>query len=343
MAPARPAPRAPQPTRQLARVDPTKPPPPVIPVGRDVAPPDPVALGRMALAAIGEGRIDAMDVDTQRRFLIQMARTLGLNPVTNPFLIIAFEGKKTLYLTKGGAEQLAGVHRVSTEVVRRWQEFGMLMTLVRAQQGERFADATGVVPFEDARGELLPLQQRPRAIKICETQARRRAILGLLGLGFLDRPTPTDPDAFEDRHGNLASRPPARALPESTATNEEIWPDDYEEPGVAAAADRGDVVGVTPEDVAAADASADTQAGAVASPATHDAPVPPGARGAPTPPPLTELQENCLALHRRARALHVAVGEPPLEAPEPDLVAYHDSTLAAIDAAAAAQPRGRGA
>jgi hypothetical protein len=254
MTPARQTSRPPPTTQQLARTNGT--PPPLIPIAPGLMP-DAEQIGRIALAVIGDGNLDQMNDDAKTRFVIEASRMLGLNPVMGPFLIVKFEGKAVLYLTKSGAEQLANLHHVSTEVTSKGVEYGLFMTTVRASQGERFADATGAVPFETADGTTVPLVQRGRVIKISETQARRRAILALIGLGFLDRPGMPDPDQMVDRHGNVATRQ-QRAMPESRATAGEIFfPEDEDEPGLTTAR----VVGVRPEDVAAA--ATDDQAGAV--------------------------------------------------------------------------------
>lgn len=207
-----------QPTQGLARREMPAP----IPIAPGLMP-DAEQLGRIALAVIGDGNLDQMSDESKTRFIIEASRMLGLNPVMSPFLIVKFEGRAVLYLTKSGAEQLAGLHGVSTEVTSKQVEYGLFTVTVRARQGERFADATGAVPFETMDGKPIPIAQRPRVIKIAETQARRRSILALVGLGFLDRPGMPDPDQAIDRHGNVAVRKPApRTALRPAATQAEL-------------------------------------------------------------------------------------------------------------------------
>jgi len=252
---------------------------PTLPARREAPAPIPIApglmpdaeqIGRIALAVIGEGNLDQMTDEAKTRFVIEASRMLGLNPVMGPFLVVKFEGRSVLYLTKAGAEQLAGLHRVSTEVTSKGVEFGLYTVTVRARQGERFAEATGAVPFETADGKMIPIAQRARVIKIAETQARRRSILALIGLGFLDRPGMPDPDQMLDRHGNIATRQrrPERTLPPATQADLDALSTDEPVGPEARAIVPDDQAGAVPSSEGTPD---EAPAPASTAPADHDA------------------------------------------------------------------------
>jgi hypothetical protein len=225
----------------------------------------PEQLGAVAEKVLGQGNLADMDRAARARYLLYVCQLLGVNPFTRPFEIISFRDQTVLYARKEATEQLARNFGVTTEVVRRAPDefLGVYVTEVRASYrtpaGEvRSADAIGAVPYLDAGGKMIPVLERANVVKKSETQGRRRAVLGLLGLGIFDRAGERDPDAVVDRHGNLAQRAPLGELPQSSRTTEEIFgdepPDTYRGgPTVRAeAARREEILTPTDDEIAAA-------------------------------------------------------------------------------------------
>jgi len=205
---------------QLARTSgpaPQKRPPlPVLLAPDDPAPP-PEVMGRIAETVLGEGNLERLDATQRVHFLVEVCRALGLNPLTRPFEILKLQGGKTvLYLRKEGTEQLAQLRGISTELLSESEVNGSWRVRMRASIGPRFADATGSVAIETAAGQKLRGEAFDNATKKAETQARRRAVLGLCGLTWLERggSEPEDTtEVFTDRHGNRTAVPPQRPAP----------------------------------------------------------------------------------------------------------------------------------
>jgi hypothetical protein len=236
-----------------------------IPVGPAARIATPEQLGAAAEKILGQGNLAEMDGGARARYLLYVCQLLGLNPFTRPFEIITFQGQTVLYARKEATEQLARNFGVSTEVVSRQRDefLGLYCVEVRASyraaSGDvRSADAIGAVPYVDGAGKPVAIAERANVVKKSETQARRRAVLGLLGLGIFDRAGERDPDAVVDRHGNLAQRAPVGELPSSTRSAEELFadepPDTYRGgPTVRAEAQRqAEILTPTDDEIAAA-------------------------------------------------------------------------------------------
>ena len=54
-----------------------------------------------------------MSKEQRVNYYTQFCQSLGLNPLTQPFQIIKFQGKEKLYATKDCTEQLRKIHGVS--------------------------------------------------------------------------------------------------------------------------------------------------------------------------------------------------------------------------------------
>jgi|SRR5580692_1553453 hypothetical protein len=122
---------------------------------------------------------DGMKVDYYRRF----CDSLGLNPLTQPFKILKFQGKEVLYATKDCTEQLRKLHGVSViELGSDFQPQVTYMVTCKVKDKDGKTDvATGVVSIEGLKGEALA-----NAMMKAETKAKRRATLSICGLGMLD-------------------------------------------------------------------------------------------------------------------------------------------------------------
>lgn len=112
----------------------------------------------------------------------QFCDMLGLNPLTQPFQLIRFQGKEVLYATKTATEQLRKLYNVSVVSVDTRTENDIHVVTVKVQDSEGRTDvASGAVPIQGLAGTELA-----NAIMKTETKAKRRATLSICGLGMLD-------------------------------------------------------------------------------------------------------------------------------------------------------------
>ena len=107
--------------------------------------------------------------------------SLGLNPLTRPFEYIKLSGRLTLYPKKDATEQLAKMHGVSIRLQEGRYIEGVYLVQATASTADRAVDATGAVAIEGLKGEA-----KANALMKAETKASRRAVLRLVGLGWLD-------------------------------------------------------------------------------------------------------------------------------------------------------------
>ncbi len=128
------------------------------------------------------GDLSGLSPSERARFYVQMCEGLGLNPNAQPFAFLRLNGKEVLYATRGATDQLAAMHRVNREIVDGPKVIDLAGTkLVYAvcratHPNGRVETATATVPLADPMNVLMK----------CETKAKRRATLSILGLGVLD-------------------------------------------------------------------------------------------------------------------------------------------------------------
>ena len=130
---------------------------------------------------IVEGDLEKLTPVERIDYYRSVCDSLGLNPLTQPFAYIKLSGKLRLYATKDATEQLADKHGISLRLDDGRVLDGIYVVRATASTSERSADATGAVPIENLKGE-----SKANALMKAETKASRRAVLRLVGLGWLD-------------------------------------------------------------------------------------------------------------------------------------------------------------
>ena len=119
----------------------------------------------------------------QREFYYKsVCESLGLNPLTKPFDYITLNGKLVLYASKGCAEQLRSIRKISITITAR-EMIGELCVVTANAKGPdgREDSSTGVVNVGGLKGEMLA-----NAMMKAETKAKRRVTLSICGLNMLD-------------------------------------------------------------------------------------------------------------------------------------------------------------
>ena len=154
-----------------------------------------------------------------------VCQSLGLNPLTKPFQYITLNSRLTLYATRDCTDQLRGLHRVSAVITSRDRMDDLYVVTARATLPDgRTDESIGAVAIGKLTGEALA-----NALMKCETKAKRRVTLSLVGLGWLDETeVETIPSAqraavdVETGEITVATSPPP-ALTEEERAAVETW------------------------------------------------------------------------------------------------------------------------
>ena len=161
-----------------------------------------------------EGDLEQLSPAERIDYYRRVCESLDLNPLTRSFEYIKLQGRMTLYAKKDATEQLAAQHNISISINDTQSLDGVYVVRVRASQEGRHADATGAVPIEGLKGEAEGLkgEAKANALMKAETKASRRAVLRLVGLGWLDETeleTIADKSAVTVHHdtGEIAEQP----------------------------------------------------------------------------------------------------------------------------------------
>jgi hypothetical protein len=133
-------------------------------------------------AVILAGDLSKLSADERTNYYMATCRSLGLNPLTRPFDYIRLSGREVLYATKGCADQLRKIHRISLEITDR-KVVGDLMTVtVRATTPDgRFDEDMAAIGIKGLQGEALA-----NAMMKVTTKSKRRVTFSICGTNTLD-------------------------------------------------------------------------------------------------------------------------------------------------------------
>jgi len=170
------------------------------------------AQGDIMESVIAKGDLAKLTPEERVRYYNEVCRSMGLNPLTQPFSYITLNGKLTLYATRACADQLRKVNGVSLQIVSREIADDILTVHVRATLPDgRVDEDLGSVSFPSTlKGEA-----RANAELKGVTKAKRRATLSICGLGWLDET-------------EIADIPPSAKRPAPAAMNVMIPTHDQE-------------------------------------------------------------------------------------------------------------------
>lgn len=134
-------------------------------------------------ALVLSGDLSQMNPQQKVQYYTKFCESLGMNPLTQPFKILKFQGKEVLYATKDATEQLRKIHGISVvELTNDVQPGLMYIVTCKVKDKNGKTDmSTGAVSIEGLKGEALA-----NALMKAETKAKRRATLSICGLGMLD-------------------------------------------------------------------------------------------------------------------------------------------------------------
>jgi hypothetical protein len=139
-------------------------------------------VGELMERIIAAGDVSQLSAGDRAHYLVRVAESAGLNPLSQPFDLIPGQGGKLkLYPNKSATDQLRKLYRLRT-VTRSARELnGTYVVEVEVTDGWRAESNIGAVTIEGLRGEALA-----NALMKCHTKAKRRATLDWCGLGILD-------------------------------------------------------------------------------------------------------------------------------------------------------------
>jgi len=110
-----------------------------------------------------------------------VCKSLGLNPLTQPFNYLQLNGKLVLYANKTASDQLRKINEISIEKPDITFEDDWIIVTVAAHDGKGRTDSdVGVVGKKDMRGDF------GNALMKAVTKAKRRVTLSICGLGWSD-------------------------------------------------------------------------------------------------------------------------------------------------------------
>jgi hypothetical protein len=108
--------------------------------------------------------------------------SLGLNPLTQPFEYLRLSGREVLYAKRNCTDQLRHRYNISVTIAARELVEDCYVVTARATFPDgRHDESIGAVPIAGLKGE-----SRSNAMMKCETKAKRRVTLSLVGLSTLD-------------------------------------------------------------------------------------------------------------------------------------------------------------
>ena len=129
-----------------------------------------------------QGDLSGLSEQERMSFYRNVCRSLGLNPLTQPFAFLRLSGKLVFYARKDCTDQLRKLHGVSIISVETSSQDGLFIATAKAvdRHGREDCD-TGFASLSGLKGESLG-----NAMLKAVTKAKRRTTLSICGLGMLD-------------------------------------------------------------------------------------------------------------------------------------------------------------
>jgi hypothetical protein len=147
-------------------------------------------------AVIAKGDLARLTPAERNAYYLEVCRTTGLNPITQPFAYIPLNGRLVLYAKRDAADQLRKNNGVSIEVVSHKVSDGVLTVHVKAtDRSGRVDEDYGVVALPD----VLKGEARANAFLKAVTKAKRRVTLSICGLGLPDESEVEDAPQYRSR------------------------------------------------------------------------------------------------------------------------------------------------
>lgn len=132
--------------------------------------------------ALMQGDLSKLNPEQKLCYYKMVCEAVGLNPLTKPFEYMRLNNKEVLYAGKNCAEQLRKIHKISIYKMETHTDGDTYQVVAYARMADGREDSSlGAVPIAGLKGETLA-----NAKMKCETKAKRRVTLSIVGLGMLD-------------------------------------------------------------------------------------------------------------------------------------------------------------
>jgi hypothetical protein len=156
-------------------------------------------------SALIQGDLSKLTAAERSTYYLRVCESVGLNPLTRPFIYLLLGGKTVLYANRDCTDQLRKVHSVTIKIEGRETIEGVhIVTAAAVDKTGRGDVSTGAVNIKGLAGEGLA-----NAFMKAETKAKRRVTLSICGLGMLDETElQTIPDAVVVHEHDLPAKPP---------------------------------------------------------------------------------------------------------------------------------------
>ena len=167
-----------------------------------------------------QGDLSGLSEQERMSFYGNVCRSLGLNPLTQPFAFLKLSGKLVLYAKKDCTDQLRKIHGVSIISVETSSQDGLFIATAKAHDKHGRSDsAMGFAAVGGLKGENLG-----NAMLKAVTKAKRRTTLSICGLGMLDE-TEVEDITVKDK---AVIEPSGLSLPETPEVDAEFRQKLYE-------------------------------------------------------------------------------------------------------------------
>jgi hypothetical protein len=131
---------------------------------------------------VDKGDISGLSIAEKGSYLQRLCESLKLNPLTQPFTFLKLNGKEVPYANRSCTDQLAHLHQITREIIKTEYIQDVYVVTCKASMPSGRSDiSTGAVNVANLKGDTLA-----NALMKAETKSKRRVVLSICGLGFLD-------------------------------------------------------------------------------------------------------------------------------------------------------------
>lgn len=132
--------------------------------------------------ALIDGDLAPLSPEHRILYYNRTCESLGLNPLTKPFLYLRLNGKLLLYATADCTNQLRKIHTISVRIAEtRREEDIYIVRAIATNPSGRTDESIGAVALGGLKGEALCNQ-----LMKGETKSKRRVTLSICGLSMMD-------------------------------------------------------------------------------------------------------------------------------------------------------------
>lgn len=153
-----------------------------------------------------QGDLSVLNPNERLIYYTKVCESMGLNPITRPFEYLSLgkgnDKKMILYAKRECTEQLRKIHKVKVNIISRERVGDAYCVTARATLPDgREDESIGAVSlvkdevvWDEKKqkyiptGNIIPLNHKEfiNALMACETKAKRRVTLSIVGLGMMD-------------------------------------------------------------------------------------------------------------------------------------------------------------